>query len=73
MILRLLETIAIFYVTTSYLVCGYVLMAHHPYKDIEASRTLKILSSVIFFVLAPLMVADVIFERLRGNGPGGVA
>lgn len=72
MILRLLETIVIFYLTASYLACGYVLLAHHPYRDIEATTTLKVLSSIIFFVLAPLMMADVIFERLRGNGPGGV-
>lgn len=73
MILRLLETFAIMYCTISYCACAYILVSHKPYKDIEASLGLKILAGTLFFLLAPLMMADVFLQRLRGKGPGGVA
>ncbi len=68
MILRFLETIAILYCIASYLGCAYVLW--YNWKRQEAifgdgvPKGEAIIASVIFLVFAPIVVANVLYERV---------
>lgn len=69
MILRFFETIIILYCLASYIGCTIVLIANWN-KRAElfgkaVSKAELVLSAIIFLVLAPLMVADVIIQRLK--------
>jgi hypothetical protein len=68
MILRLIETILIFYCSLSYIGCAIVLWRarNSTEWDIEDKVT-KIVAGFFFIVCAPLIVADVIWERLTGK------
>jgi hypothetical protein len=74
MILRLVETILIMYCALSYLACAYVLW-HFRNKpegifDAQATTGMKVFAATVFIVFAPLVVADVIWERLTGPRVG---
>lgn len=67
LLLRLLVDIVLVYCVLSYFGCAYVLISGNPYKDLEATTFEKVLASIIFLSLAPIMVADVILQKLRGG------
>lgn len=68
MILRLLETIVILYCVLSYLGCAFVLFRERNNREwIAEDPANRIAASFFFIVCAPLIVADVIWERLTGK------
>lgn len=70
MILRLLETILIMYCALSYMACIYTLwhFRNKPESLFASQSTtgMKVFAVTMFVILAPLVVADVIWERLTG-------
>ena len=69
MILRILEAIIILYCSLSYLGAAcYVVWHTLKYEDWKSGDIPnKIAVGFFFTVLGPLLVADVIWERLTGN------
>lgn len=75
MIIRLLETILLSYCVASYVVCGYAFWKQRNaevHVDQPYTKGEKIAALVICWFLSPVVLADVLIARLRGNGPGGV-
>lgn len=67
MILRLLETILVFYCAFSYVASSYVMYIHWNDPAMKAEKGARIFAAVIFIAFAPIFMLDVIYERLTGN------
>jgi hypothetical protein len=73
MLLAILWWILKIYCVVSYIACAYVLWVHrHDVRNIESTPGDKIVASAIFFIFAPIVLGDVLLEKLAGPGPRGV-
>ena len=68
MIFVLLLFIAKVYCIASYGLCGWILWKQRKDRaSEEATGGEKVVASILFFVFAPIVVADVMWDRLRGT------
>lgn len=71
--LRLFETAVVLYCVLSYVGCFIVLYVNWAKQGELFNKTVtkgeRVVAAIVFLVLAPIMVADVIVHRLK-HGPG---
>lgn len=72
MIVKILWYAFAAYCGLSYLLVGYLLYKEHQEKEYEGTLLEKWLASIILFVISPLVMLHVFWQKFRGRNQPGV-